>query len=88
MEAYRTDQWGSLREPLQTITTHDLFALVTVRGSRMSSKILGCVCSRLASFSGLKVSRNYVIDRAMVEEPSTGRIEQIKLTKTQQVHVR
>lgn len=85
---YGTDQLGSLREPLQTITTHDRFALVTVRGEAYVIEDIGLrLLTPRELFRAQGFPDSYMIDRARIDDPVTGLSEEIPLTKTQQVHL-
>jgi DNA (cytosine-5)-methyltransferase 1 len=79
---------GSLRDPLQTITTHDRFALVTVRGEPYVIEDIGLrLLTPRELFRAQGFPDNYVIDRSLIEDELTGRLTEVALTKTQQVHM-
>lgn len=85
---YGTEQQGTLREPLPTVTTHDRFALVTVRGEPYRIEDIGLrLLTPRELFRAQGFPDNYIIDRAVIDDERTGRQAEVALTRTEQVHM-
>jgi len=85
---YGTEQQGTLREPLPTITTHDRFALVTVRGEPYLIEDIGLrLLTPRELFRAQGFPDSYIIDRALIDDELTGDYRPVPLTRTQQVHM-
>ena len=85
---YGTEQQGTLRDPLPTVTTHDRFALVMVRGEPYRIEDIGLrLLTPRELFRAQGFPDNYIIDRALIDDDRAGRQSEIALTRTQQVHM-
>jgi DNA (cytosine-5)-methyltransferase 1 len=85
---YGTEQQGTLHEPLPTITTHDRFALVTVRGEPYTIEDIGLrLLTPRELFRAQGFPDHYIIDRALIGNESTTQPQMVPLTRTQQVHM-
>ncbi len=85
---YGTEQQGTLREPLPTVTTHDRFALVTVRGESYLIEDIGLrLLTPRELFRAQGFPDDYNIDRALIDDERTGQHRVVSLTRTQQVHM-
>jgi len=85
---YGTEQQGTLRDPLPTVTTHDRFALVTVRGEPYRIEDIGLrLLTPRELFRAQGFPDNYIIDRARIDDERAGGQSEIALTRTQQVYM-
>jgi DNA (cytosine-5)-methyltransferase 1 len=85
---YGSEQQGTLREPLPTVTTHDRFALVTVRGEPYLIEDIGLrLLTPRELFRAQGFPDSYIIDRALIDDERTGFEREVALTRTQQVHM-
>jgi DNA (cytosine-5)-methyltransferase 1 len=87
MEYYGVDQRPDLNAPLRTVTTHDRFALVMVRGEGYVIEDIGMrLLTPRELFRAQGFPESYVIDRGVVDD-GDGLTHEIELSKTQQVHL-
>jgi DNA (cytosine-5)-methyltransferase 1 len=87
IEYYSTEQRGRLREPLPTVTTHDRFAMVVVRGEEYVIEDIGMrLLTPRELFRAQGFPDSYIIDRGVLDD-GVGGTYPIQLTKTQQVHL-
>jgi DNA (cytosine-5)-methyltransferase 1 len=85
---YGTEQQGTLREPLPTITTHDRFALVTVRGEPYLIEDIGLrLLTPRELFRAQGFPDSYIIDRGLIDDEEAGGQHPVALTRTQQIHM-